>query len=173
MMSIGLQMFTGWSVDLFDIPYLVNRVRELFGEEETYKFSPIGVVRQRNIIRGKSTAFNSKRIEDRTEVVYDIGGISVLDYIQLYKKFSPVSQESYALNHIAKVELGKQKHDYSEIGTLDDLYNLDFDRYVDYNVQDALLVEELERKKKYLQIVFSIAYKAKINYIDSLTTSRP
>ncbi|HYT42716.1 MAG TPA: 3'-5' exonuclease, partial [Methylomirabilota bacterium] len=166
-------VITGWSVDLFDIPYLINRVRRVLGEDWVKKFSPYGQVYQRNIIRAKSVQYSKKEANDRTDIIYDLAGIAVLDYLQLYKKFSPVSQESYALNNIAKVELGRGKHDFSDVGTLDDLFLLDFNRYIDYNVEDAILVEEIEQKKKYLQIIFSIAYKAKINYIDAMTTSRP
>jgi DNA polymerase elongation subunit (family B) len=164
---------TGWSVDLFDIPYLINRTRKILDAKAVAKFSPLGYVEEREMVRGKSVANSSKNFGDRTDKVYELAGITVLDYLQLYKKFSAHASESYRLDYIAQVELDKGKHDYSDVGTLDDLYDKDFDRYIDYNVQDAVLVEELERKKRYLQIVFSIAYKAKINFIDTMTTSRP
>ncbi len=163
---------TGWSVDLFDIPYLINRTRNLLGEEWVNKFSPLGVVNEREIIRSKA-GVSTNNFQDRVEKVYEIAGIAVLDYLQLYKKFATNARESYKLDSIAALELGQGKHDYSDVGTLDDLYEQDFDRYIDYNVQDAVLVEKLEKKLNYLQQVFQIAYKAKVNFIDTMTTSRP
>ena len=163
---------TGWSVDLFDIPYLINRTERLLGRHYVEMFSPLRNVSVRDLVRAKSSSYSNDPSK-RTDSVYELAGITVLDYLQLYKKFTVKAQESYRLDYIAGIELDKRKHDYSDIGTLDDLFDKDFDRYIDYNVQDAVLVEELEAKKKYLQIVFSIAYHARVNFIDTMTTTRP
>ena len=163
---------TGWSVDLFDIPYLINRTERLLGPRYVEMFSPLRHVSERELVRAKSSSYSNDP-RKRTDTVWEIAGITVLDYLQLYKKFTVKAQESYRLDYISKVELGERKHDYSDVGTLDDLYDKDFDRYIDYNVHDAVLVEKLEAKKKYLQIVFSIAYHSRVNFIDTMTTTRP
>jgi len=161
---------TGWNIEMFDIPYLVNRIRKLLGNKWVNLLSPYGFVYPREIIRGK---YASSNFDDRKEIVYDITGISQLDYQQLYRKFTFTNHESYALGHIAFVELGEKKIDYSEVRSLAELYEKDHDKYINYNVRDAVLVDKLEKKLGFIQLVFALAYKAKINYVDALTTLRP
>ena len=83
-----------------------------------------------------------------------------------YKKFTYVNQESYSLNHIAYAELGEKKLDYSEYASLHELYKTNYQKFVDYNVHDVVLVERLEEKMKLLEMIISLAYMAKINYND-------
>lgn len=161
---------TGWSSEMFDIPYLVNRVRRILGAKWVKAFSPWGYVYEREIVRGK---YANSNFQDRIEIVYDIAGITQLDYLQLYKKFTFTNHESYALGHIANVELGEKKVDFSEYRSLPELYEKDPAKYYTYNIHDAVLVERLEKKLGFIKLVFAIAYKAKINYIDALTTLRP
>lgn len=164
---------TGWNIDFFDIPYLINRVARILGSNAVKAFSPIGLVYERPVVRGKSGAFSSKNAEDRVEVIYEMAGITSLDYMALYKKFAMNARESYALGFIAMLELGESKVDYGEYGSLDKLYELNFDKFIEYNIHDATLIERLEAKLNYIQQVFAIAYRAKINYLDTMTTSRP
>ena len=161
---------TGWSVDLFDIPYLVNRIRKVLGESYVKKLSPFGFVEQREIIRSKGAY---KNFDDRKEIVYDLQGITTLDYLQLYKKFTFTNHESYSLNNIAKVELNEQKVDYGEYGNLDNLYLYNPQKFYEYNIHDAMLVEKLEDKLNFIKHVVSIAYQAKVNYTDAMVTLRP
>lgn len=162
-------IITGWSADLFDIPYLVRRITNILGESAAKRLSPFNYVEEREIIRAKDTTYKS--FDDRKDKVYELYGITTLDYLQLYKKFNPIKQESYALNNIANVELKKEKVKYS--GSLDDLYDNDPQTFFEYNIEDAFLVSELESKKKFIQFVTALAYEAKVNFIDAMTTLRP
>ena len=151
---------TGWNVEYFDIPYLYRRITNMLGKKEASKLSPWGIVRER-AIGGSSNA-----------IVYDLIGTSVLDYLALYKKFSYTPQESYKLDHIAEYELGERKLDYSEHETMHDFYMNDFEKFVDYNIHDVVLVDKLEEKLKFIEQVFAIAYDAKVNFTDTFTTVR-
>jgi DNA polymerase elongation subunit (family B) len=99
-------------------------------------------------------------------------GIAVLDYIQLYRKFTYTEQESYRLDYIAQVELNEGKIDYRDEGysDLDDLRLRNFQRYIEYNVRDVEIVERLEDKLKLIELVYALAYDAKVNYEDTMTT---
>lgn len=164
---------TGWNIDGFDIPYLINRIIRILGEHEAKKLSPWGILNKKEIIRGKSAVRAGKQIEDRIDVVYDIAGVTSLDYLELYKKFSFKNQENYRLDTIAAEELGQKKLDYSEYGSLNDLYEKNPQKFFDYNVQDAALVERLEEKLGFIQLVVAFAYDAKVNYIDTMRTVGP
>lgn len=150
-------VISGWNIETFDIPYLVNRTMRLFSGEKNqpYKlFSPWRRIREYKIqvMGGKETQG------------YRIDGVENLDYIQLYKKFIYTPQESYRLDHIAHVELGEKKLDYTEQGTLHLLYKNDYQKFLSYNIQDVLLIEKLEDKLKLIEMVVSLAYLCKINY---------
>ena len=164
---------TGWNIEGFDIPYLYNRIKAVLNEREAKKLSPWGMVNEREIVRGKSASRTSKNIEDRVDKVYELVGISVLDYLELYKKFSFSNQESYRLDYIAAVELGEKKLDYSEFSSLYEFYKKDYERFVDYNVHDVVLVDKLEDKLKLIELVMAFAYDAKVNYTDVMTTVKP
>jgi DNA polymerase elongation subunit (family B) len=166
-------IITGWNVEMFDIPYLANRIKNLLGEEYVKQMSPWRIVNRREIIRGKSVNRGGKQIESRMDEVFDIFGVSVLDYLQLYKKFKFGNQESYKLDYIAQVELGEKKIDYSEYGNLLDLYKNNYQKFIEYNIHDCVLVERLEEKLKFIEQVMALAYDAKVNYNDTMTTVRP
>ena len=166
-------IITGWNIEHFDIPYIVNRIARVLGESDIKKLSPWGMVNEREIIRGKSMARGGKDIEQRVDKVYELVGISSLDYIELYKKFSFKNQESYKLDHIANVELGENKLDYSDYGSLFDLYEKNYELFVDYNIHDVVLVDKLDDKLKLIEQVMAFAYDAKVNYNDTMTTVRP
>ena len=162
---------TGWNCEKFDIPYLVIRIGKILGGKFVKSLSPWGFVQERDIMRGKSST-NSKESQ-RQDTIYEMAGITQLDYMQLYKKFSPSASESYALNNIALHVLKEQKLDYSAYKSLDDLYEKNFDLYIEYNQHDALLVQKLEDKLGYIKQVIAVAYKAKINFLDAMATVRP
>jgi len=147
---------TGWNVRFFDIPYLVNRITNVLGKKESKRLSPWKDYRERTI-----TKFN------RENVVYELVGISTLDYYELYQTFTYVNQASYALNHIAEIELGEKKLDYSEYDSLSEFYKNDFQKFMEYNVLDTRLVMKLEDKMKLLELAITLAYSAKLgNYMD-------
>lgn len=150
---------TGWNIEMFDIPYLVKRIERIIGEGESKKLSP-----WRNIW------IRRPRVGGKELEIYKPDGLAILDYMILYKKFSYTPQESYALNHIATVELGEKKLDYSEHDTMHQFYVKDFEKFIDYNIHDVALVDKLEDKLGFIKQVFALAYDSKVNYIDTLTT---
>ena len=145
---------TGWNVKFFDIPYLMNRMRFIFDNDTINKMSPWNYV-------------NADRIQfgQKNQQFWNILGVSVLDYFDLYKKFTYVRQESYKLNYIAKVELGEQKLD-NPYETFKDFYTKDYQRFVEYNIQDVELVDRLEDKMKLIGLCLTMAYDYKVNYTD-------
>ena len=145
---------TGWNVKFFDIPYLMNRMRFIFDNDTINKMSPWNYV-------------NADRVQmgNKNSQFWNILGVSVLDYFDLYKKFTYVRQESYKLNYIAKVELGEQKLD-NPYETFKDFYTKDYQRFVEYNIQDVELVDRLEDKMKLIELCLTMAYDYKVNYTD-------
>ena len=107
-------------------------------------------------------------VSGRKYIVYDIAGVSSLDYLDLYKKFTYKAQESYRLDYIASVELGQKKLDHSEFDTFKDFYTGNWKKFVDYNIIDVELVDRLEDKMKLIELALTMAYTAKVNYIDVL-----
>ena len=145
---------TGWNTEFFDIPYLINRVTKVLGEDRAKEFSPWGLI-------------NAKKVwnHGRDQQVYDITGVASLDYLQLYRKFTYTNQESYALNHIAFVELGQKKNE-NPYETFQDWYTKDYQSFLEYNIVDVELVDRLEDKMKLLELLLTMAYEAKVNYED-------
>jgi DNA polymerase elongation subunit (family B) len=149
-------IITGWNSRFFDIPFLVNRIVRILGEKMAKKLSPWGWYKEHEV-----NIFGNRQLQ-----VFDLVGISSIDYMDAYKKFTYVNQESYSLNHIAYAELGEKKLDYSEYSSLHELYQTNFQKFVDYNVHDVVLLERLEEKMKLLEMIISLAYMAKCNFND-------
>lgn len=160
--AMDIDIITGWNIEFFDIPYLTNRIINRLGMDMASKLSPFGNIRKRGV------DFRGQENES-----YLIEGISVLDYYHLYRKFKFSNQESYKLDYIAQVELGEKKIDYSEYGNLLDLYKNNYQKFIEYNIHDCVLVDRLEDKLKFIEQVMAFAYDAKVNYTDTLTTVRP
>jgi len=154
-------IITGWNIEFFDVPYLCNRIRKVLGEDSMKQLSPWNIVNQREISRFKNI-----------EIVFDILGVAVLDYLDLYKKFTYSAQESYKLDHIAKVELGKEKLDYGEYDSFRMFYKNNWQKFVEYNVVDTELVDQLEDKMKLIELILTMAYDAKCNYVDIFSAVR-
>jgi DNA polymerase elongation subunit (family B) len=152
---------TGWNIEFFDIPYLVNRIRRVLGSDHAERLSPWKMLREYKV--------NSR---GRECICYAPIGVAVLDYIQLYRKFTYTEQESYRLDYIAQVELGEGKIDFRDEGytDLDDLRLRNFQRYIEYNIRDVEIVERLEDKLKLIELVYALAYDAKVNYEDTMAT---
>jgi DNA polymerase elongation subunit (family B) len=160
--SLDLDIVTGWNIEFFDIPYIVNRIKNILGEREAKKLSPWGILDE------KTVEFKGKENQS-----YTPAGISILDYYHLYRKFTFGNQESYKLDFIAQEELGEKKIDYSEYGNLLELYKNNYQKFVEYNIHDCTLVDRLEDKLKFIELVLALAYDAKVNYNDTMTTVRP
>ena len=150
------EVVTGWNCELYDIPYLMGRMERIMGEKFAKRMSPWNIARRNEI-----------QIMGRKQISYDLAGISVIDYLDLYKK-SPATpnQESYRLDHIANVELGARKLDHSEFDTFREFYTKDWKKFVDYNIVDVELVDRLEDKLKLIDLCFTRAYDAKVNFSD-------
>ncbi len=155
------EVITGWNSELYDIPYLVRRLDRVLGEKLMKRMSPWGLVTEDEVY-----------ISGRKHISYDIGGISQLDYIKLYKKFTYKAQESYRLDHIANVELGQKKLDHSEFDTFKDFYTKGWQKFVEYNIIDVELVDRLEDKMKLIELALTMAYDGKVNYEDVFSQVR-
>ena len=153
-------VITGWNTEFFDIPYLVNRIRNVLGEDDVKRLSPWKSVHSKEVYQ-----------MGRTQMVYDIQGIAALDYFDLYRKFTYTNQENYRLDHIAEVELGVKKDDNPH-ETFREWYTNDYQSFIDYNIKDVELVDALEDKMKLIELCLTMAYAAKVNYTDVLGAVR-
>ena len=143
---------TGWNVNNFDIPYIIRRMRYLGINAEI--LSPWSMIRDSNAW-----------VNEEKVAIFSIPGIAILDYMELYKKFTFTSRESYKLDHICEVELGENKLE-NPYDTFKEFYTKDFQRFSDYNVHDVYLVDKLEDRLKLITLAFTLAYKAKVNFED-------
>ena len=156
---------TGWNMRGFDIPYLVNRVARMIGPDTVKKFSPWGMVREKTR--------HSKN--GREEQIYDIAGIEQLDYYDLFIKFGFLNYgvlESYKLDHVAFTVLGEQKLSYEEYGNLFTLYKENYQKFIDYNIKDVLLVERIDNEVGLIELALTIAYKGGCNYQEAFGTTQ-
>lgn len=146
---------TGWNVDTFDLTYIVNRLKLLeatFGETRKYEelLSPLSIIKQENIFEDRNDA---KRI---TGHHYLFAGINLLDYMQVYKTFSIKDQPSYSLNYICQDEINDGKTELD--GQMNIIYKSNWNLFVEYNIQDVMLVVKLDKKLKYLDLIYQYAY---------------
>ena len=155
-------IITGWNIEGFDVPYLYNRIKNIMGEAFAKSLSPWNMVHTREV----PDKYGKKK------TVYKLVGVSVIDYMNTYKKFVLKAQESYALDHIAYVELGEKKLSYEEHKNLHTLYENDFQKFIDYNIRDVELVDEIDNKRKLIDLVLTLAYMAGINLEDPFHQTR-
>ena len=153
---------TGWNIRGFDIPYLVNRINRLLGEDYVKKLSPWGMVEEKTVTMRKGQV-----------QMYDIIGIAQLDYMDLFQKFgySFGPQENYRLDNIGEVVLGERKLSYEEYGNLANLYKEDHQKFIDYNIRDVWLVNRMEDKIAMITLCMTMSYKAGVNYSDTFGTT--
>ena len=154
---------TGWNIEAFDIPYMVNRIIKLFGDSEAKKLSPWNVISPRLVDVGM------KKVN-----TYGILGVPLLDFMKLYRWYAPdgKSQESYKLDNIGHVELGERKLSYDEYGSLHNLYKENYQMFIDYNIKDVDIVRRLEEKHKLIELALTLSYDNKCNYEDVFTQVR-
>jgi len=153
-------IITGWNTKFFDIPYLFTRIAHIVDEKVLKRFSPWNLVERESIV-----------VRGRPQTHYNIFGIVMLDYLDLYQKFIPQRQESYKLDYIGKVELGLKK-DENPYDTFREWYTKDFQSFVEYNIKDVEIVDQLEDKLKLIELVLTMAYEAKVNYNDVFSQVR-
>ena len=156
-------IITGWNTRFFDIPYLINRFTKILGESEMKTLSPWGYINERKMV-----------VRGREMIEYDIYGISSLDYIELYRWYAPggKSQDSYRLDNIAQVELGEGKISYDEYENLHQLYRLNYQKFIEYNIKDVELILKLEDKLKLIELALTLAYDTKSNFNDVFAQTR-
>ena len=149
-------IITGWNIETFDISYLVNRIWKLFDWDTVKKLSPHELITSREWLY----------MGQKKMISYNIAGVAILDYLEMYKKFTYITRETYRLDHIAEIELGKKKLDYSEFGAMHLFYRNDYQKFLEYNIRDTELVEQLDNKLQLMELVITMAYQAKCNYED-------
>ena len=160
MANVKPDVITGWNTTFFDIPYICNRLQKLFGPKMMHYMSPWETVTE------ERTSTYGRDISR-----YNIWGVSNLDYLDLYKKFTYTDQESFTLDYISFIELGVKK-DPNPYDTFKEWYTNDYQSFIDYNIKDVELVDALEDHLGMIQLMFTMAYEAKINYNDVYSQNR-
>jgi DNA polymerase elongation subunit (family B) len=151
--EVNPTILTGWNIDFFDIPYLYNRIKNVCGESHAKRLSRIG------------QCFYSP-YRDK----WSFGGVSILDYINLYKQYNFGLESSYTLNHIATKELGRGKVEYE--GSLDDLFENDLEKFIEYNIVDVDLVVCMDEKLKFIDLCRAICHAGFVPYEDYIYSSK-
>lgn len=147
-------IITGWNIDEFDIPYMIERMKRIIGEDQTKRLSPFGVIKSREFEKN-----------GQKKIAFDIFGIASLDYYRLYQKFTYTKRENYKLDFIGEVELGMNKLE-NPYSNFREWYETDPKSFIDYNIVDTDIVDGLEGKLKLIEVAMSLAYMAKINFDD-------
>lgn len=150
-------ILTGWNSSggnhAFDIPYLVRRLDKILGADEMSRLSPIGVVRWS---------------EYKQE--FEIAGISLLDYLQMYRKFQASDRPNYRLDTIGKLEVGFGKTTYE--GSLDSLFATDLEKFIEYNLNDVKIIVELDKKLRYIELAMGICHTGRVSYGNFMTPAK-
>lgn len=145
---------TGWNSNGFDLPYIINRIKKVLGEDYVKKLSPWGMV-----------DCEMKEYKGKMELKFRITGVQCLDYMLLMKKFTYGGRESWSLGAVASEELDETKR-ANPGKTFEDFYTNYPDLFIDYNVQDTKLVTKMDEKMQLLQMALTIAYMARVNFED-------
>jgi DNA polymerase elongation subunit (family B) len=151
--QIGPTIISGWNSDHFDIPYLYNRLKQQCGPNTAGRLSQIGKI--------KYSKFRGR---------YQIAGVSSLDYLTLYKKFTYTQQPNYRLDTIGRLEVGMGKVAYE--GSLDELFRNDLATFIEYNLQDVRIIVEMDKKLKLIELVRGICHLGHVSYEDYWFSSK-
>ena len=146
-------VITGWNTDRFDIPYLINRIKNTMGAGAVKKLSPAGIV---EYLKHRNT--------------WKIAGVSSLDYLKLYKNFTYTELPNYRLDTVAKTEVGRGKIEYD--GDLNDLFETDINKFIEYNMVDVDLVHDIDEKLQLINLARTICHKGHVPYEDVFYSSR-
>jgi len=153
-------LLTGWNSSGFDIPYIINRITNTLGEEYIKQLSPVQRVHCRTLRSG---------MFGKEEIRWYIDGISCVDYIDIYKRFSFVNRESYKLNFIAELELGEKKIDYGNTN-LASLSKENWQLFVDYNIQDVNLLVKMDAKLQFVELLRMLSYMGLTTMENAMST---
>jgi DNA polymerase elongation subunit (family B) len=151
--GIAPDIVTGWNIDYFDIPYLFNRLKRILGERHAKRLSPIG--------QAFYSPYRSR---------WFLAGVSCLDYLSLYKKFNYTELPNYRLDTVGRLEVGKGKIEYQ--GSLDDLFNQDIEKFIEYNLVDVEIVVELDKKLQFIDLCRGICHAGHVPYEDFVYSSK-
>ncbi len=151
--QIGPTIISGWNSDFFDIPYLYHRIKQQCGANTAGRLSQIGKI--------KYSKFRGR---------YQIAGVSSLDYLTLYKKFTYTQQPNYRLDTIGRLEVGMGKIEYE--GSLDDLFRTDLEKFIEYNLQDVRIIVEMDKRLKLIELVRGICHLGHVSYEDYWFSSK-
>jgi DNA polymerase elongation subunit (family B) len=151
--GISPDIVTGWNIDYFDIPYLFNRLKRILGERHAKRLSPIG--------QAFYSPYRSR---------WFLAGVSCLDYLSLYKKFNYTELPNYRLDTVGRLEVGKGKIEYQ--GSLDDLFNQDIEKFIEYNLVDVEIVVELDKKLQFIDLCRGICHAGHVPYEDFVYSSK-
>ena len=140
-------ILSGWNSEGYDIPYIVQRITRVLSKDDTRKFCLWGQL-------PKKRTFERFGAEN---ITFDLVGRVHLDYMQLYRKYTYEERHSYSLDAIGEYELDERKTQYE--GTLDQLYNQDFNKFIEYNRQDTLLLNKLDKKLRFIDLSNALAHE--------------
>ena len=140
-------VLSGWNSEGFDIPYTVNRVTKTLSKEDTRRFC----------LWGQLPKKREYEKYGKDAVTYDLVGRVHLDSLELYRKYTYEERHTYRLDAIGEMEIGESKTVYE--GTLDQLYNNDFRKFIEYNRQDCALLDKLDKKLKFLDLANTVAHE--------------
>jgi DNA polymerase elongation subunit (family B) len=147
---------SGWNSGGYDIPYTVNRVIKLMGSDHTRRFC---------LWNAKPKKREYERY-GKISSTYDLIGRVHLDYLDLYRKFTYHELHTYRLDYVGEIELGENKIQYE--GTLDQLYNNDFEKFIAYNRQDTMLLYKMDAKLQYIDLVNVLAHANTVTFLTTM-----
>lgn len=157
-----IDVLTGWSIDFYDIPYLINRGTNMFGEKFVRcSLSPWGRIQTEKVV-----------FMEQQKTIYKLVGINVIDYLRIYKKYTSEPRENFQLGYISNFEIGETKMGHDEYENFSEFYRNNYTKFVSYCIQDSLLIEKLEAKLKMMELTFTVAYQAHVNFEDVLSQVR-
>ena len=140
-------ILSGWNSEGYDIPYTVNRVSRVLSKDDTRRFC----------LWGQLPKKREYEKYGKQAVTFDLVGRVHLDSLELYRKYTYEERHSYRLDAIGEIEVGENKVPYE--GTLDQLYNNDFRKFIEYNIQDTALLDKLDKKLRFIDLSNSIAHE--------------
>lgn len=155
-----IDVMCGWNSEMFDVPYITNRVKIVLGENAATLLSPWKIIQKRTVT-----------VNEKPQETYEWLGICLVDYLEFYKKFNPGSQESFKLDHIAEIEIGKKKVE-NPYESFVDHYTLGWESFVHYNWVDSTLLRDMEKKMQLIPLAMMVAFDAKININDVVSAMR-
>ena len=140
-------ILSGWNSEGYDIPYTVNRTSRVLSKDDTRRFC----------LWGQLPKKREYEKYGKQAVTFDLIGRVHLDSLELYRKYTYEERHSYRLDAIGEIEVGENKVPYE--GTLDQLYNNDFRKFIEYNIQDTALLDKLDKKLRFIDLSNSIAHE--------------